>query len=54
MQQSIIRVGGRVCGLIRDGLSCVWEVYSTVVNDKYGGGGGGIDHVLWLEPANGK
>ncbi len=27
-----------MCRLTQDGLSCVWEVYSTVVNDKYGGG----------------
>lgn len=41
-----------MCRLTRDGLSCVWEVYSTVVNDKYGGGC--IDQVLWLGPADGK
>lgn len=43
-----------MCRLTQDGLPCVWEVYSSVVNDKYGGGGGGIDQVLWLGPAAGK
>lgn len=27
----------RVRRLTQDGLSCVWEVYSTEVNDQYGG-----------------
>lgn len=31
-----------MCRLTQDGLPCVWEVYSSVVNDKYGGGGGGV------------
>lgn len=30
-----------MCRLTQDGLSCVWEVYSSVVNDKYVGGDGG-------------
>lgn len=29
-----------MCRLTQDGLPCTWEVYSTVVNDKYGGVGG--------------
>lgn len=33
-------VGGRACGLTQDGLPLAWEVYSSVVNDKYVGGGG--------------
>lgn len=41
-----------MCRLTQDGLSCVWEVYSTVVNDKYSWGG--IDQVLWLGLADGK
>lgn len=32
---------------------CVGSVYSSVVNDKYGGLGGGIDQALWLGTADG-
>lgn len=50
-EASWMGVGGRACGLTQDGLPLAWEVYSSVVNDKYVGGGGvGIDQPLWLGP----